>query len=251
VEDELIITKSARRALEPWFDTFDELEQWAIDELLVAADEMRLLRDAPAGWPAEVSRKGLREALYFVEAGEAPTDIVLLYELIPDRVTLRAASVHPVEVHLTRHARERLHERVDHLEPNPERRRRWLTATVDRALRAQTLTLEAPSWAASAPLREGFGWTTRDLAGVEIALLVAAPHRDGGPWNIVTVLSHSSAISPFGRLSRVWKRGSRKVLNRLRYRGAAPVRTAATRPPRIGDVSPRPYRRRTPNSRSR
>lgn len=243
-DDELIIAESARRRLEPWFDGFDELEQWAIDQLLQAADEMRLHRQVPDGWQHVQTSSRLRETLRFVETTGPPTDVLLLFNLVPEGVTLKAAWTHGVDVSLTRHARERLHERVDQLEPDPERQRLWLKATVDRALRAETLTLEAPRWAASAPLRPGFGWITRELAGDEIALLVAAPHSHGGSWNIVTILSRSTAISPAGRLLRWWKRGSRLVANRIRYRSAAPVRERATRVPALGDTSPRPFRRR-------
>ncbi|MBC7460392.1 MAG: hypothetical protein H7287_03420 [Thermoleophilia bacterium] len=241
MKDELIITKSACARLEPWFDSFDELEQWAIAQLLLAADEMRLLREPPADW-VPISNKPLRESLHYVLSDGPPSPIVLLYDVVKSGVVLNAAFTDPIPVHLTRHARERLHERVDQLEPDPQRRRRWLAATVDRALRADSLTLEAPSWAASAPLRQGFGWTTRKLAGEEVALLVAAPHYDGGSWNVVTVLSRSTAISIVGRFLRVWKRSTRLLGNRIRYRSAPPVREAATRPPRLGDLSRKPRR---------
>jgi len=245
VEDELVISKSARGRLEPWFDSLEELEQWAIAQLLRAADDYRLLLEPPDDWVIETKQKR-RDSLHFVETDGWPSDILLLFDLVPSGVTLNAAFVRPIEVHLTRHARERLRERVDILEPDRERRRRWLNATVDRAVRADALTLEAPRWAASAPLRPGFGWTTRMLGSDEIALLVSAPHQQGGSWNIVTVLSRSTAISPFGRLARVVKRGSRLVANRIRYRSAPPVRKEATRPPRMGDTSPRPRRRSGP-----
>lgn len=242
VEDELEISESARRSLEPWFDGFDEFEAWAIAQLLQAADEMRLLREPPRSWPPLQTKHRRRESLHFVETTGPPTDALLLFDLVPEGVTLRAGWTAGIEVRLTRHARERLHERVDHLVPDHERQLRWLRATVDRALRAESLTLDAPRWAASAPLRPGFGWTTRRLGGDEIALLVAAPHHEGGSWNIVTILSKSTGISLAGRVRRTWTRGARLVTNRIRYRSAAPVRERATRPPALGDVSP--HRRR-------
>lgn len=229
----------------PWFDSLDELERWAISQLLQAADEMRLLRSPPHAWRGVQAKKRLRASLHFVETTGPPTDVVLLFDLVPEGVTLNAAWTRGVDVGLTRHARARLHERVDHLEPDHDRQRLWLNATVDRALRSESLTLDAPRWAASAPLRPGFGWTTRQLAGDEIALLVAAPHHEGASWNIVTVLSKSTAISPAGRLLRRWKRGSRLLANRIKYRSAAPVRERATRPPRLGDISAPPFRRRS------
>jgi hypothetical protein len=244
VEDELEISKSARHRLMPWFDDVDELERWAIAELLRAADEMRLHREPPAGWRDLPPRHPQRESLHFVETHGAPTDTVLLFDVVPEGVTLRAAWARSIEVGVTRHARERLRERIDELEPNPERQHRWLVATVDRALRTDGLSLDAPRWAASAPLRPGFGWVTRELRGDEIALLVGAPHHEGGRWNIVTVLTKSTAISPAGRLVRRWKRGSRLVFNRIKYRSATPVRERATRPPQLGDVSAPPFRRR-------
>ncbi|MCW2924125.1 MAG: hypothetical protein JWM98_1529 [Thermoleophilia bacterium] len=245
MDDELEIRDAAERRLLPWFDTVDELERWAIDQLLVAADDMRLLREQPRAWGHVQTKKRLRESLHFVEAVGAPVDALLLYDVVPDGVTLEAAWTRGLEVRLSRHARERLHERVDELEPDPEQQRRWLSATVERALRDETLTLDAPRWAASAPLRPGFGWTTRMLQGDEIALLVAAPHYEGGAWNIVTVLSKSTAISPAGRLVRWWKRGSRLMKNRLHYGTPAPTREMATRPPVLGDVSPMPRRSRS------
>lgn len=238
-----MIRASARRRLEPWFDRPEDLERWATDQLLRAADDFRLLRTPPEGWHVQTNHER-RESLHFVETDGPPTDALLLFDVVPSGVVLNAAFVHPIDVHLTRHARERLRERVDVLEPDRERRRRWLDATVDRAVRADALTLEAPRWAASAPLRPGFGWTTRMLGQDEIALLVSAPHHAGGSWNIVTVLSRSTAISPLGRVLRVIRRGGRLLANRIRYRSAPPVRRAATRPPRLGDTSPRPRRRR-------
>lgn len=235
------------RRLLPWFDSPDELEQWAIRQLLAGADEQRLAREPPDGWREAQQVRRRRDSLYFLETSGPPTDAVLLFDLVPDGVTLRAGWTNGVPVRLTRHARERLHERIDQLEPDPERQIRWLRATVDRALRAETLTVDAPRWAASAPLRPGFGWVTRQLGGDEIALLVAAPHRAGGSWNIVTILSRSTAISPAGRVLRRWTRARRALANRVRYRRAAPVREQATQPPRLGDVSsppPRHYRRR-------
>jgi hypothetical protein len=244
VDDELIIAASARRRLEPWFDSFDELERWAIEQLLLGADEMRLHRQLPRAWKHVQTGRRQRPSLHFVECVGPPTDVLLLFDVVPEGVTLKAAWTHGIKVGLTRHARERLHERVDHLEPDHERQRLWLEATVDRALRAEALTLDAPRWAASAPLRPGFGWTTRKLRGDELALLVAAPHTEGGRWNIVTILSKSTAISPAGRLRRRWERGRRLVTNRIRFGTSAPVRERATRPPMLGDVSPPTHRRR-------
>jgi hypothetical protein len=249
VEDELTISKSAERSLEPWFDAFDDMGQWAVDELVDAADDMRLLDDVPEGWRG--IEKPRKPDLYYAEAVGPPTEALLLFQIQPQGVTLVSAYPRPITVHLTRHARERLHERVDKLEPNPERRRIWLNATVDRALRSDSLTLEAPSWAASAPLRPGVGWTTRMLNGDEVALLVSAPHHEGGSWNIVTILSRSTAISIVGRLTRRWKRGTRLLANRIRYRKPAPVRAAATRPPRLGDVMPGRRRHRRGGSGAR
>lgn len=243
-EDELDISASARRSLMPWFDTKEELERWAIAQLLLAADEMRLHRELPRGWKHVQTKRKLRTSLHFVETTGTPTDTVLLFDIVPDGVTLNAGWTRGVQVSLTRHARERLHERVGHLVPELERQRRWLSATVDRALRGEGLSLTAPRWAASAPLRPGLGWTTRKLEGDEIALLVSAPHRTDGHWNIVTVLSRSTAISPLGRLVRRWQRGSRLVANRIKYRSAAPQRERSERAPVLGDVIAPPRRRR-------
>lgn len=239
-DDDLEILDAAWRRLRPWFDTDDELERWATDQLLHAADEMRLLKQPPPGWPDTPKKKGVRESLRFVETVGAPTPATLLFEIVPHGVTLNAAWTRPIEVGLTGHARERMYERMAHLEPDAEQRRLWLNATVDRALRAGTLTLDAPRWAASAPLRPGFGWTTRMLGGDEVALLIAAPHTRNGSWNIVTVLSKSTSISTLGRLVRRFKRGRRLVANRIRHRSPAPVRERAERPPRLGDVSAAP-----------
>lgn len=244
-EDELIITKSAQRALMPWFDSLDELERWAIDQILHAADEMRLLREIPEAWRHAQPGRRLRDSMHFVETVGPVPEALLLFDVVPEGVELKAGWTHKVPVRLTRHARERLAERVEELEPDPNFLRMWLNATVDRALRSDSLTLEAPSWAASAPLRPGFGWTTRTLAGDEIALLVAAPQHHGGAWKIVTILSRSTAISPAGRLLRRWKRASRALANNIRYRTPAPTRVTAERPPRFGDLSTPRFRGRS------
>ena len=247
MEDQVDITNAARRALMPWFDSERLLEQWAIDQLLVGADQMRLLLDPPDGWDGEIqTRRKQADSWRYVETVGGAPEAVLLFDARPEAVTLRAAWTRCVRVGLTRHAQERLHERVDQLEPNYDRRRQWLNATVDRALRNEQLSLNAPRWAASAPLKPGLGWTTRKLRGDEIALLVSAPRQHGGAWNIVTVLTKSTAITPLGRVARLWKRGSRLVANRLKYRTASPVRAQATRPPVLGDTASPPRRRRPP-----
>lgn len=243
-DDELEIERSARTALLPWFDSEADLEAWAIGELLRAADEHRLLRELPKGWSRVQAKRKLRPSLHFVETVDGPTPALLLFDLVPEGVTLRAGWTHPLKVGMTRHARERMHERMDKLEPDPQRQRRWLDATVDRAVRAESLTLKAPRWAASAPLRPGFGWAIRRLRGDEIALLVAAPSSKGGSWNIVTILTKSTAISPLGRAVRWWQRTSRALANRRHYGRPAPERERATRPPRIGDVTTPPRRNR-------
>ncbi len=244
--DELEIHASAKRSLMPWFDDEDALEQWAIDQLLAGAEDMRLLPDPPPSWNRIQTKHKRRASLRFVEGDGSPTDALLLFDLLPEGVTLRAAWTHPLEVGLSRHARERLNERFGPADRSAELQRHWLNATVDRALRSDSLTTEAPTCAASAPLRPGIGWVTRELAGDEVALLVAAPHREGGRWNIVTILTRSTAISPIGRLARRWKRGARLVANRIRYRSPEPVRDVATRPPRLGDVVAPQRRRRRP-----
>jgi hypothetical protein len=240
-DDELIITPSAQRALMPWFDDADALERWAIDELLLAADDRRLLTSQPKGWRHAQPRRGLRESMHFVETVGAVPEALLLFDVVPEGVQLKAGWTRSVPVRLTRHARARIDERVEQLHLDPHQFRTWIAATVDRALHGDGLSLDAPRWAASAPLRPGFGWTTRELDGDEVALLVAAPEHEGGPWRVITVLSQSTAISPVGRLLRRWKRGSRKVANRLRYRTPAPVRDRALRAAALGDLSaPRP-----------
>lgn len=249
MEDELIITKSARRALIPWFDSFDELEQWAIGQILHAADEMRLHREIPSAWRHAQPGKRLRASMHFVETVGPVPEALLLFDVVPEGVQLKAAWTHRVPIRLTRHARERVDERVEQLDVDPNYLRMWLNATVDRALHTEGLTLDAPGWAASAPLRPGFGWTTRHLAGDELALLVAAPTHDGGEWRIITVLSKSTAISLVGRLLRRWKRGSRAFANNVRYRKAAPDRELAIRPAALGDLSKPRFRSRSSRRR--
>jgi hypothetical protein len=242
VDDEIAISESAARRLMPWFDSHEELERWAIDQLLHAAEEHRFLHEPPEGWHQMPTRHRRRETLRYIETVGPPPDAVLLFDIVPECVTLKAAWSRGVKVRITGHAAERISERIEHLEPDRERRRAWLQATVDRALRNDALTLEAPRWAASVPLRPGLGWTTRKLAGDEVALLIAAPHFEGGSWNVVTALSKSTGISPLGRVLRRWKRGRRLLANRIKYRSAEPVREKAVRPPSLGDVS-RPPRR--------
>ncbi len=241
MEDELIITASARRALIPWFDDDDQLERWAIDELLHAADERRLVRKIPRAWDHAKPGRRLRESMYFVEtAGDVP-QALLLFDVVEEGVSLKAGWTRTVPVRLTRHARERIDERVEQLHLDPHQFRMWVSATIDRALHGDGLSLKAPRWAASAPLRPGFGWTTRELDDDEIALLVAAPEHEGGPWRVITVLSQSTAISPVGRVLRRIRRGSRALANRIRYRTPAPVRERAIRAAALGDISrPRP-----------
>lgn len=241
VEDELIINKSAFRALIPWFDDAAALERWAIDELLQAADEQRLVRQVPRSWQHAQPGKRLRDTMYFVESVGAAPEALLLFDVVEEGVALKAGWTRAVPVRLTRHARERIDERVEQLHLDPHQFRTWIAATVDRALHGPGLTLKAPRWAASAPLRPGFGWTTRELDDDEVALLVAAPEHDGGPWRVITVLSQSTAISPVGRILRRWRRGSRALGNRLRYRKPPPVRERAIRAAALGDISkPRP-----------
>ena len=241
MEDELIITTSARRALIPWFDGDDELERWAIDELLHAADEQRLVRKIPKAWQHAQPGKQLRDSMYFVETVGAAPDALLLFDVVEEGVALKAGWTRKVPVRLTRHARERIDERVEQLHLDPHQFRMWIAATIDRALHGDGLSLKAPRWAASAALRPGFGWTTRELDDDELAMLVAAPEHEGGPWRVITVLSQSTAISPVGRVLRRWKRGSRALANRIRYRKPAPVRERAIRAAALGDLSsPRP-----------
>ncbi len=240
-DDELIISASARRALIPWFDSDAELERWAIDELLHAADELRLVREIPPAWQHAQPGKALRDSMHFVETVGAAPEALLLFDVVKSGVQLKAGWTHKVPVRLTRHARERIDERVEQLHLDPHQFRMWIAATIDRALHAEGLSLDAPRWAASAPLRPGFGWTSRELDDDELALLVAAPEHEGGPWRVITVLSQSTAISPVGRLMRRWKRGSRAMVNRIRYRKPAPVRERAIRAAALGDLSkPRP-----------
>lgn len=241
-DDEVEIAEAARRRLQPWFDDASSFEQWVVEQLLCAADELRMHRDPPGDWPDQLPSKRRRESLRFIESVGRGPDAVLLFDCRPERVLLRAAITRSVKVTLTHHARERMHERMDLLEPDAERQRRWLDATVDIALRNDLLTLEAPKWAASAPLKPGLGWTTRRLGRDEIALLVAAPHHDGGPWNIVTVLTRSTAFSLLDRVRRLWTRRRRRRANERRHGTPEPVRAQALRPPTFGDIAPPPPR---------